>query len=255
MVSGPSRLDAQARGWKTLRGLHPIPIDLDRLQLIRERLPSELSQCDALEELVLRLGLNDEGLDEYPPQLHPFCGHGLRIWQYPKQFARYLANVTSLGVRSYLEVGVRHGGSFVATVELLQRFGALDHAVAVDIIACPALDTYARSNACVRCAWLNTQSAAFEELLDGLGNTDLVFIDSHHEEAQCRLEIAVLAARANILALHDVSNVRCPGVAKVWNEIKEDSRFQCFEYAEQYGQLGPYMGIGLAVRKDRMWKT
>src|SRR5581483_10280285 len=186
MASDPSRLDAQARAWKTLRGLHPAPIDLDRVELIRTRALADLSQPSALEALVLQLGLNDEGLDEYPRELHAWCGEGLRIWQYPTQFARYLAQITSLGVRSYVEIGVRHGGSFVATAELLQRFGALDYALAVDIIPCRALETYASANDWVRCAWMNTQTPAFEALLDELDPPDLVFIDSHHEEVQCR---------------------------------------------------------------------
>lgn len=47
-----------------------------------------------------------------------------------------------LNVQSYLELGVRHGGSFVATVEILRRMSALNTAIAVDIIACPAMDDY-----------------------------------------------------------------------------------------------------------------
>jgi hypothetical protein len=252
MESSASRLEAQARGWKTLRGLHPRPVDLARIGLIRERSPSELACAGVLEALLPRLGLNDEGLDEFPPELHPFCGQGLRIWQYPTQFGRYLAHVAALGVRSYVEIGVRHGGSFIATVEVLERFRPLDYALAVDIIPCPALAEYAGINDRARYVWLNTQTAPFGELLARLPTVDLAFVDSHHEEAQCRREVAILAEHANMIALHDISNAACPGVAQVWGELKGSRDFACFEYTDRYAGLGPAMGIGLAVKAHRL---
>ena len=103
------------------RRLHPEPINLSRVALIRERTLAELASPARVEALLLELGLNGEGLSELPPELHAHCG-GLRIWQYPTQFGRYLVQLSRLGVRSYLEIGIRHGGSFVATAEYLERF-------------------------------------------------------------------------------------------------------------------------------------
>ena len=145
-----------------------------------------------LELLLPQLGLNDEGLDEFPPELHPFCGQGLRVWQYPSQFAGYLAQIVSLGVRSYVELGIRHGGSFVTTVEVLERFRRLDYAVAVDVIPCPAMAQYAAINPRIEFACMNTQAAGFAALLARLRPIDLIFIDSHHEEDQCRREVAAV---------------------------------------------------------------
>jgi hypothetical protein len=106
-----------------------------------------------------------QGWRESPPELHPFSGQGLRVWQYPSQFSKYLAKVAMLDVGSYMELGVRHGGSFVATVEVLERVEQLDFAVAVDIIPCPAINEYATMNPRIEFACLNTQSAAFAALL------------------------------------------------------------------------------------------
>src|SRR5258707_13212407 len=69
---------AQRRGWATLRSLHPAAIDLRRIALIRECEIAELSQPSGVEALLLRAGLNDEGLNELPPELHPHCG-GVRL--------------------------------------------------------------------------------------------------------------------------------------------------------------------------------
>ena len=133
---------AQWHGWRTLRGLRPKAIDLERIALIRAAPLHDLAQADKIEKLLLNLGLNDEGIDEFPAVLHPFCGSGLRIWQYPSQFSKYLLQLSGLHVRSYLEIGVRHGGSFVATVELLNRFFPLEFAVAIDILPAPSMTEY-----------------------------------------------------------------------------------------------------------------
>lgn len=252
MDSNASRLDAQVRGWRTLRTLRPVPIDLARIALIREFPAPDLARAEVLEDLLRRLGLNDESLGEFPAELHQFCGQGLRVWQYPTQFAKYLADLVALGVRSYVEIGVRHGGSFVATVEVLERFRPLDFAVAVDVIPCPAMNEYAVLNPRIEFACLNSRSTEFAVLLTRLRSIDLVFIDSHHDEEHCRREVGAIRPYAEMIALHDICNVGCPGVGKVWQEIRASSEFECREYMDQYEGMGPYMGIGLAVRRDRL---
>ena len=92
----------------------------------------------------------------------------------------------------------------------------------------------------------------FAALLARLHAIDLVFINSHHEESQCRRQIAELRNCTNMIALHDVYNVGCPGIGKVWQEIKAVDEYVCFEFKDQYPGRGPYMGIGLAVKKERL---
>ncbi|MBL0142936.1 MAG: class I SAM-dependent methyltransferase [Betaproteobacteria bacterium] len=244
--------NAQQSGWRTLKGLHPAPLDLRRISLIRDKTPEYLALPGNLERLLPDLGLNDEGLNEFPESLHPFCGYGLRIWQYPVQFGRYLARLGGLEVESYLELGIRHGGSFVATVEVLDRFSPLAFAVGVDIIPCPAMIEYGKLNPRAEFACMNTQGAGFTALVDRLKPIDLVFIDSHHEESQCRREFASVRDSTNMIAFHDIANVNCPGIARVWDDVKADAGFDCSEYTDQYGAMGPYMGIGLAVKKERL---
>lgn len=252
MTTPSASWNAQAGGWRLLKGLRPRPLDLARIQLLRNAPADQLLDSAALEALLPRLGLNDEGLAEFPTHLHASCGEGLRIWQYPSQFSRYLARLASLGVRSYLELGIRHGGSFVATVEVLERFRPLDFAVGVDIISCPSMADYHALNPRSEFACVNTQSSEFQALLERLAPIDLVFIDSHHEEAQCRREFEMLSASANMVALHDISNKGCPGIATVWREIRATAGWTGFEFTEQYDGLGPFMGIGLAVRNSRL---
>ena len=241
---------AQLRGWKLLRTLHPLPIDLSRLALIRDADPRQLATPRGATQLVIDLGLNDEGLAELPQSLHRHCG-GLRIWQNPMQFGPYLQHLVGLNVRSYLEIGVRHGGSFVATLEYLQRFCDLELAVGVDIIPAPTLETYAQSNSRVHLTWVDSTTPPFRELLAEMGPFDLAFIDSHHEEHQCQREVELLSESTNMIALHDITNIGCPGVGRVWTEFTASSDWECVEFTEQFEGLGPFMGIGLAVKRSR----
>ncbi|HEY0511089.1 MAG TPA: class I SAM-dependent methyltransferase [Thermoanaerobaculia bacterium] len=244
----PGRLEA----WKKLKSLHPRPLDLGRLALIEARSRAELADPAQLAALIPELGLNDEAIEEIPAHLHPWCGQGLRIWQYPNQFGRYLADLAGRRISSYLEIGVRHGGTFVATVEILGRFHPLDRAVGVDVIPCPSLVEYGRRNPRAEFLCANTQSPEFARRLDERGRFDLVLIDSLHEERQCRAEFETVRERAAIVAFHDIASVRYPGVAKVWSEVRAAGEHDCVEFTDQYESVGAsYMGLGVAVRKDR----
>jgi acyl carrier protein len=190
MTQSTSKFTELEKGWKTLKRLHPVPIDLERIALIREKEREFLSQPTNLESLMLELGFNDEGMKEILESLHAYCGQGLRIWQYPIQFSQYLAELSQ-----------------------------------------------------------------FQEFLDKYEQFDLVFIDSHHKESQCRNEFNSVKDKANIIVFHDIANIGCPGIQKVWHEVKSRQEYDCREYVYQYEGMGPYMGIGMAVRKNRQEKV
>lgn len=242
----------QQAGWRLLKGLRTRAIELDRISLIRAQTPDFLQDAGNLEQLLPELGLNDEGLDEFPAHLRRYCGAGLLVWQFPCQFAPYLARLATLGVRSYLELGIRHGGSFVATVEILDRCSPLDYAVGVDIIPCVSMAAYHALNPRATFQCVNTQGAEFAALMAKLETVDLVFIDSHHEADQCRREFQTLATRANMIAFHDISNRGCPGIGEVWHEIAASGDWHCESFTRQYDDSGPYMGIGLAIKPSRL---
>src|SRR3954470_7475739 len=96
-------------------------IDLDAAAVFAEADLEALRSPRRLEELLPRLGLNDDVPAWMPSELQPFLGKGLRVWQYPNQFGPYLASLAGLHIRSYLEIGVQHGGSFAATLTFLHR--------------------------------------------------------------------------------------------------------------------------------------
>lgn len=231
-----------------LKALRPAAVDVQRIRLLRDASLQDLSDHQKVSSLLLRLGLNDEGMHEFPAYLHDFCGDGLRLWQYPIQFGKYLVQLSTLNIQSYLELGVRHGGSFIVTTEYLARFNPLLTAIGIDVIPWPSMSEYRSVNPRASFRTFNSKSVEFMQFVKTSGPFDLVFIDSHHEEFQCRQEVSFLEKYSNIIALHDISNSSCPGVAKVWQELKASDNFVCFEYVDQYLESGPYMGIGLAVK-------
>ncbi len=53
-----------------------------------------------------------------------------------------------------------------------------------------------------------------------------------------------------MIALHDITSVESPGVARVSADLAAMPEWQCLEYIDQYEGLGPFMGTGLAVRRS-----
>lgn len=237
--------------WKQLKRLHTLPIDLSRVDLIRNKDFKHLLDLAQMISLIAELGLNDESIAEFPLNMRSFCGQGLRIWQYPIQFGQYLIDLSQLDICSYMEIGVRHGGSFVATVEYLRRFNPIHRAIAVDIIPCPSLEAYRHLQPATEFIQINSLSKEFEHMVAQQKPLDLVFIDSFQDEKQYMTEFDTIKSKAKYIAFHDIANIDHPGVKKFWENIKASGQYNCREYIDQYpGVLNSYMGIGLVSLKE-----
>lgn len=245
-----AKFELQRKSWGKLKQIRPTTIDLGMVERIRRAEPAVFTDPTRLEALILELGLNDDGLDDFPASLLPHCGHGLKIWQYPRELAAYLAHLVRLEVRSYLELGTRHGGTFVVTVESLARCGLLESALGVDIMPCPSMLEYVASEPRARFAQVNTQSDDFARVVDEHGPFDAALIDANHSAAECRRELSVLAHRCRVIAFHDIANTEFPEVGTVWNEVKALGTFRCFEYISGYREPHTPMGLGLAIKVE-----
>jgi hypothetical protein len=232
-------------------------VDLSYIKLIREKDLNYLSNPERLEkDLLLKLGLNDEQLEEFPEELYLFCGYGLFYWQYPNQFSKYLVRLSKLKIKSYLEIGVRHGGTFIITVEYLNRFHPIGEAVGIDIGYCPSLKKYKKDNSKIEFFRADSQSLHFKEFIKNHEVFDLVLIDGNHEKEFCQSDFDTVKDKANIIVFHDIVSDVCPGVVHIWNELKQkyQDEYCFFEYIDQYksvkertGQV--FLGIGMAVKK------
>ena len=229
-------------------------IDLSLLDIIKNETTDRLRDAKVLEyDLLPKLGLNSEKTQFFPMELSSLFGKGLLIWQYPNQFSKYLVKLSSYKIESYMEIGVRHGGTFVTTVEYLNRFNPIRRAVAVDINDCPSVVAYSKLNSAASFLKMNTATDRFREYIKANPVLDLVLIDGDHNETGCRSDFEAVKERANMVVFHDIEPNAAPGVAKVWSDFKESSAasHDFFEFRDQYESVqGRWLGIGLAVRKS-----
>jgi hypothetical protein len=210
--------------------------------------PKEFNDPETWLSVLPHLGYNDENPDELPKEVLSQKGLGLRIWQYPNQFAPYLAWLAqeAMSIRSYLEIGTRHGGTFVVHAEILRRLNPrFSRAVAVDIIDRPALlESYEYLQ-------LDSQSDEFAEWIGGQF-FDLVFIDGDHEYSGVERDAESTLPRSNIQVFHDITSDECPGVGNLWREYrrKNAKTHRFVEFVEQYDSVeGNFFGLGVAIRR------
>jgi hypothetical protein len=225
-------------------------IDLDALEEFDHA--EGLEDPQALEEFLPRLGINDDSPEFMPKQLGGALGKGLKVWQYPCQFAPYLALVGRKPIRSYLEIGVAHGGSFIATVEYLRHLGhPIKRAVAVDILWAPGVARYVRSRPYAEQVIADTASPRFQALARS-ETWDLVFIDGDHSFEGCLRDFESVHGHAKAIAFHDIVDSLAVEVREVWNLVRADydDEYEFIEFVAQYPDV-PETGLGIGVAARR----
>jgi cephalosporin hydroxylase len=230
-------------------------IDLRPIETIRSLNAEVLRTPELLEKELPALGLAPSSL-LVPDELRQYCHTGLMHWQHPKQFGRYLVQLSTLKLESYLEIGTKYGGTFVITVEYLSRFHPVAEAVGVDANFCPSLLKYSRMNPKTRFVQLNTRDPRFKDLVERQRVFDLVLIDGDHAEDGCRKDFEIVRNHANVIVFHDIVNDFTPGPGVVWREIKDKCAddYSFSEYVDQYPEIQKkigkrVLGLGVAVRK------
>jgi cephalosporin hydroxylase len=221
------------------------------VELIRAAPLELLTDAAWLEHRLLpALGLNDRHMDQYPLHLHPHCGTGLRSWQYPCQFAKYLTCIAGRGVSSYVEVGGHKGGTFIVTVEYLRRFGCASRALTVDPWARQDLRDYVDQTDGCEYVVARSDDPEFLRALES-SDWDLALLDGDHDYRAVRADFERVRARARIVVLHDIVNHLTPGVQQVWREIEGELPDRPrHRFVEQYDDVllrlrGAVMGIGV----------
>jgi cephalosporin hydroxylase len=205
---------------------------------------------DGLHSLILQLGLNDQDLQEQPQELSEYFGKGLRLWQYPNQLSRFANYIANLNIKSYLEIGCRFGGTFIFIAEILAKNNEDIRLYACDII--PMSDPLLNYSQIRKFHYLEMSSTSKEfKSFVNCYMPEFVFIDGYHSYDVVKNDFDVCdSLNTKYIVLHDIDSDVCPGVKKVWNEIKNDNRFETLEFCDQYKSVsGNFLGIGLAIRK------
>lgn len=217
---------------------------IERIDIIRKAYKKQLRDQEWLEDAICRMGLGQRDA-EFPFKMRQYFG-GLYIWQYPNQIAPYLIELSNKKIKTYAEIGVFQGGTFILTVEYLSRFTPIEAALVIDKELQGQIKAYAELNPAVTLLEAYSHSdearAAMAEL-----KPDLVFIDADHEEWACRADYNLARRYAKWIGFHDLVEWSCPGVARVWNDVKGDKH----EYLAQYdGVKNSTYGVGLVKNVD-----
>jgi cephalosporin hydroxylase len=228
-------------------------MDLSRVNILKQASIDDLNDLEKVENMILALGTNAENPYELPSSMIQNAG-GIKIWQYPNQFSKYLLLLKTLNVKSYIEIGCRWGGTFILTREYLSRFNKLDAFTAVDIIGSPVKE-YCDTHAGAEFIQLNSQSPEFGNFIKDKFY-DVAFIDGDHSYTGVMRDYELCNKNANVIVFHDIVSDACPGVVQFWNDIKEteEDTYDFHEFIEQYDEVFErtgkrYLGIGVAVRK------
>lgn len=222
---------------------------------IRYESLEKLSDPSYLEfKLLPELGLNDRHMNQYPSHLHPYCGGGVDSWQYPNQFSKYLHYLSTQKIKSYVEIGCHKGGTFIITVEYLNRFNPVTRCLAVDNWPRDIIKEYVAIRPEVTYLTTSSQSSAFyDEYLKQ--HWDLVLIDGDHSYQGATQDFELVKDRARLIAFHDITNSLCPGTQQIWADMRAKySADRLQQWTDQYDEVllrmrGSIMGIGLVHEK------
>lgn len=212
----------------------------------------ETITTEELEHKLPLLGLNNEFLHEFPPELHSHCtGEGLKFWQYPNQFAPYLKFLSKIEVNSYLEIGCRWGGTFVIVSEVLKKNNPHINLYACDIInMSPVLEAYSEVQ---EFTYFNQSSFSLKKQ-DLNNNIDMVFIDGLHKYDAVEKDFRLaLDLDAQYIIFHDIDSHACTGSVKHWNELKHKYKdeYTFHEFTKQYNTVqNNYLGIGVMEKLE-----
>jgi cephalosporin hydroxylase len=211
------------------------------IKLIRSLEIDKMTEKE-LEDFLPNLGMNDENLIEMPGELSEYYGKGLKFWQYPNQFSKYLKQLSKYEINSYLEIGCRWGGTFIITNEILKLKNKDVKSYACDLMPiCSVLTEYKKYS-----DFTYIHESSFNLNKNNVSNqVDLILIDAEHSYNAVKKDLEVAKQlNAKYVVFHDITNDVCMGVNQFWNEIKND--YKHYEFIEQYDSVvGSYLGIGL----------
>lgn len=166
----------------------------------------------------------------------------LKLQQVPEEYANLLLTLKDHGVRTYLELGIGNGGSFAMACFMMQE--TLSMADAVDCLAYRDLgigqceeeiESFIKplQERGYDVKFHNsTTDDYFKKHIDAY-YFDAIFIDADHSYEGVRKDFVnaqKYISAGGLIIFHDIASKACPGIMKIWAEIKAQSPERCVEF-------------------------
>lgn len=169
---------------------------------------------------------------------------GLELQQIPEEYSEYLFFLKNKKFNSYMNIGIGNGGSFLIESYIQQN---LKRSVAVDNTSYGRFTNleninqrieWLKQNSDISVGFYNMNSKDYFENYNEI--FDIIFIDGDHEYEGVKLDFDNCIDRipeGGYLVFHDINSYLCPGVVRLWNEIKNEKSIEFI--------FGTKCGIGI----------
>lgn len=193
---------------------------------------------------------NDAGVANSVFEGNVFGKDKLNLQQLPAEFAQFLQFLKKLESKSYLEIGVGHGGSFLLSTLFQTK---LEMAHCVDNCAQNFGPEYENQQQSIKnkieilksikkidnIQFFNMSSEDF--FINNKNNYDVIFIDGDHsyEGVKKDFDQALKIINDNgYIIFHDISGNE-QGITKIWDELEPEKKVKRFQVSKICG-IGVY---------------
>lgn len=217
----------------------------------------ELLNEDYLTETISKIGLYNETGRMHPQNMnihvygddakHMNVIKNVGMWQIPRQLSSFLIKLVSLGqVETFLDIGTCRGATITVVTIFLLRFG-IKKVDTIDIIKHLHEDLHKK--------WkeldlpityiIIPNDLSFNKHVSS--KYDVIFIDGNHDYQYVSNDFKIAQQMTNKICFHDINDIFCVDVVRLWNEIKNNHTYTPYEFTYHSHNL-KLMGIGLLVK-------
>lgn len=181
------------------------------IRLIDSLSGSQLKNVELLASIVRLTGLSPYAADRelYADDTIYMCADE-GICQNPDEIAQFLYSLKDISINTYLEVGTGHGWTVTIVHEILKKWNPNITSYALDI-----RDNYKNI---LHLSKVNYIIGTSDDLAGRY--YDLVFIDANHSYYWAQKDYSNVGIHAKICGFHDIDDVYCPDLKRLWNELK-----------------------------------
>lgn len=169
--------------------------------------------------------------------------NALRLQQVPEEYAELLFKIKEKSPKSYLEVGIGNGGSWLTcshfnkdTLEVSHAVDNLSYSFAAQKYEEVLFIRSYLSNHIKNVDFFYSYSTPF--LLNCNQKYDVIFIDGDHsyQGVKSDYENSIrLLNEGGIMIFHDINSKGAPGVTQFWNEFKSNHKFHEIIHSDTCG--------------------